>query len=250
MVRPLAFALLVLGVAAAVLLLARARPQDAPWTPLDPAAPIGAFTGRKLTAYAQAPARCRALLTSAGVAFTRLPPRHEGPVCGYDDGVRLGAGGAAEIAFAPPLAASCSVAAALAIWEWEVVQPAAIRHFRATVRRIDTFGTYACRRIAGSRTNGWSEHAHARAVDIAGFTLADGRRVTIARDWQARDGKASNGQAGDGHAARDAAFLHEVRDGACRLFATVLSPDFNAAHRDHLHLDQAPRGIAGWRACR
>jgi hypothetical protein len=40
-----------------------------------------------------------------------------------------------------------------------------------------------------------------------------------------------------------------VRDGACRLFATVLSPDYNAAHRDHLHLDEAKRG-AMWRACR
>ena len=35
-----------------------------------------------------------------------------------------------------------------------------------------------------------------------------------------------------------------------RLFATVLSPDYNAAHRDHLHLDQAARGAWGWRACR
>ena len=45
-------------------------------------------------------------------------------------------------------------------------------------------------------------------------------------------------------------FLHEVRDGACDLFATTLSPDYNAAHRDHLHLDQAARGAMGWRACR
>ncbi len=44
--------------------------------------------------------------------------------------------------------------------------------------------------------------------------------------------------------------LREVRDGACDLFATVLSPDYNAAHRDHLHLDQAERGEMGWRACR
>jgi hypothetical protein len=41
-----------------------------------------------------------------------------------------------------------------------------------------------------------------------------------------------------------------VRDGACRLFATTLSPDYNAAHADHLHLDQANRGAGGWRACR
>lgn len=238
MLRVLSLALLVAFVAAALMMLARARPQDTPWTPLDPAAPIGAFTGRKLTALTQAPASCRALLARAGIAFKRLPPRREGSECGYDDAVRLGTGGARGIAYAPPLAASCSVAAALAIWEWEVVQPAALRRFGTTVRRIDTFGTYACRRIAGSRANAWSEHAHARAVDIAGFTLADGRRVSVSHDWNGRRGR------------RDAGFLRDVRDGACRLFATVLSPDFNTAHHDHLHLDQAPRGIAGWRACR
>ena len=46
------------------------------------------------------------------------------------------------------------------------------------------------------------------------------------------------------------AFLREVRDGACPLFSTVLSPDYNQAHRDHLHLDQAERGSSGWRMCR
>jgi hypothetical protein len=29
-----------------------------------------------------------------------------------------------------------------------------------------------------------------------------------------------------------------VRDGACLFFDGVLSPDYNAAHRDHLHLDR------------
>ncbi len=61
------------------------------------------------------------------------------------------------------------------------------------------------------------------AVDIAAFHLADGRTVSVARDW------ASAGPQG--------AFLHRVRDGACRVFNGVLSPDYNAAHRDHLHLD-------------
>ena len=46
------------------------------------------------------------------------------------------------------------------------------------------------------------------------------------------------------------AFLREVRDGSCQLFSTVLSPDYNAAHRDHFHLDQAERGAVGGRACR
>ncbi|HAV51268.1 MAG TPA: extensin, partial [Brevundimonas sp.] len=38
-------------------------------------------------------------------------------------------------------------------------------------------------------------------------------------------------------------FLKRLRDGACRVFSTVLTPDYNEAHRDHLHLDGAPRGL-------
>jgi hypothetical protein len=116
-----------------------------------------------------------------------------------------------------------------------IVQPAAAELLGSRVARIETFGSYACRRLY-SRTSGqWSEHARANAIDIAGFRLADGRRITVARDW-------TDGAQG--------AFLHRVRDGGCRLFATTLSPDYNAAHRDHLHLDQAARGAFGWGVCR
>jgi hypothetical protein len=224
--------------AAALLLwaLVRGRPQDMPWTPLDLGAPVGLSTGRKLTALTEDFPQCRALLDRAGVRYSVLPPRRGAGRCGYDDGVRLTAGGARSIAFRPAgLGVACPVAAALAVWEWTAVQPAAQRRFGSSVVAIDHFGSYACRRIYGRDAGTWSEHATADAVDIAGFRLADGRRITVVGDWRGGTDKA--------------AFLHEVRDGACGLFATTLSPDYNAAHRDHLHLDQANRS-AGWRACR
>lgn len=230
-----AFALALIGAAALLVwTLAKGRPQDLPWTPLDLGEPIGLFTGRKLVGLTADFPQCRALLDRAGIAYAVLPPRHDGRRCGYEDGIRLGGGGARRIAFRPPhLGVACPVAAALAMWEWDVVQPAALRRFGSPVVTIDHFGSYACRRIYGRDTGNWSEHATADAVDIAGFRLADGRRITVVHDWSS-----------DGDTA---AFLHDVRDGACRLFATTLSPDYNAAHRDHLHLDQANRG---WRACR
>lgn len=214
----------------------RGRPQDVPWAPLDLGQPIGLFTGRKLTALTEDFPQCRALLDRAGVRYTVLPPRKGEGQCGYADGVRL-TGGARKIAFAPAgLGVACPVAAALAMWEWNIVQPAAERHFGARVATIDHFGSYSCRRIAGSHSSNWSEHATADAVDIAGFRLTDGTRVTVARDWKGDDPKA--------------AFLRDVRDGTCQLFATTLSPEYNAAHADHLHLDQANRGSMGLRACR
>lgn len=213
---------------------ARSHPQDVPWAPLDLAQPVGAFTRAKL-ARLDGP-QCRTLLRRAGIRFTPLPPVKAGPECGYKDGVRL-TGGAATIGLRPTdLGTSCRVAAALALWEWHAVQPAALRHFGARVASIDTFGSYSCRRIYGRASGQWSEHSRANAVDIAAFRLENGRRISVVGDWRDAGAKGR--------------FLHAVRDGACRLFATTLSPDYNAAHRDHLHLDQAERGAMGWRACR
>jgi hypothetical protein len=210
---------------------ARRHPENVPWAALDLRRPIGTFTGRKLAALGQDPARCRALLAEAGLRFTALPARADGPQCGYADAVRLRGGGALP----GDVGTACPVAAALVLWEREIVQPAARRHFGRPVAAIDHYGSYGCRRLYGREQGGWSEHARANALDIAGFRLADGTRIAIAADWRDPGAKGR--------------FLREVRDGACALFATVLSPDYNQAHSDHFHLDQAARG-GGWRACR
>lgn len=213
----------------------RGRPQDLPWTRLDLADPPGMFTGRKLATLTGKPAECRALLDKAGIVYTAMKPGGEGQ-CAYADAVRLKAR-ADEIALAPAdVAPSCPVAAALRLWERHVVQPAAQRLLGQSVAKITHFGSYSCRRIYGRSAGDFSEHATADAIDISGFVLKDGRRITVVGDWK-----------GDGP---EATFLHSVRNGACDLFSTVLSPDYNAAHRDHFHLDQAERGATGWRACR
>lgn len=211
------------------------RPQDVPWTELDLAQPVGLFTGRKLAALTEQPDKCRALLERAGIAHVAVRPGGKGQ-CAYADAVRLQAGEDAIMLTPAAVAPSCPVAAALKLWEWQIVQPAAQRLLGRPVRSISHFGAYSCRRINGRSAGDFSEHATADAIDIAAFTLSDGRSISVAGDWR-----------GDG---AEAAFLREVRDGACRLFSTVLSPDYNRAHHDHLHLDQAERGALGWRACR
>jgi hypothetical protein len=211
----------------------RNHPEDMPWTELDLTQPIGAFTGRKLAGLQGE--MCQGLLGAAGVRFTALPPRSAGEQCGYDDAVRFSGGGALQIGYRPAdLGTSCRVAAALALWEWHVVQPAALEHFGQKVAGIEHYGSYSCRRIYGRSDGQWSEHATANAVDIAAFRLEDGSRVSVLGDWKDEGAKS--------------AFLRDVRDGACKLFSSVLSPDYNAAHRDHFHFDQ--RGTTGWRACR
>ena len=128
---------------------------------------------------------------------------------------------------------SCPVAVALTLWQRDALAPAAREIFGREVAGIEHLGAYSCRRMYGRSEGQWSEHATANAIDIAGFLLTDGTRISVLDDWK-------------GNAAR-ARFLRRVRDAACDDFATVLSPDYNSAHADHLHFDMTGR----WRGvCR
>lgn len=213
------------------------HPQDLPWTELRLDDPVGRFTAGKVAALGASPAQCRALLAAAGTRDRAAPARRPAPTCGYDDGMILAGGNARQGSFVPAgLVTSCPVATALLLWDERVVQPAARRRFGTGVSAFSHAGSFSCRRLYGRSAGAWSEHATADAVDILGFRLADGRTISVLRDWS--------------RTGQEAAFLREVRDGACRMFTTVLSPEYNAAHRDHLHLDTAYRGPGGWRACR
>lgn len=118
-------------------------------------------------------------------------------------------------------AMTCPLALAFTQWVQSDLQVPAMGEFGSAIVRIETFGTYACRPIAGSGR--LSEHGTANAVDVAAFVLADGRRISVLKGWN-----------GD---AREARFLRSVRVAACRRFNTVLSPDYNADHADHFHFD-------------
>lgn len=228
---------LVAAIAFTLFVLTRNRPQDLPWTDLDLGQPVGLFTGRKLAGLTTDFSRCQSLMRSAGIRYDTIPDVIRENGCGYADGVRFAPGGSRRIDLLPgSVGTSCPVAAALAVWEWNIVQPAAQKHFGTRVSAIEHYGSFSCRRIAGRGDGAMSEHATADALDISAFRLADATRITVKNDWNGDPGRA--------------AFLREVRDGACRLFSTVLSPDYNEAHQDHFHFDQAERGEMGWRACR
>lgn len=238
-IRILTHRLLIVSFLIALSLLAyaylRHRPQDLPWTKIDLAQPVGLFTGRKLAALTKDPVQCRALLDRAGVAYHAMPPSGSGQ-CVRADSLNLRPK-EGDIRLIPvSVAPSCPVVAALKLWEWHVVQPAAWRIYGKPIRTIRHLGSFNCRRIYGRGQGRFSEHATADAIDIAAFVTADGRSISVLKGWKGED--------------QDSRFLRAVRDGACGLFSTVLSPDYNAAHRDHLHLDQAERGATGWRTCR
>jgi hypothetical protein len=228
--------LLLLGaLAVAGLAWLRDHPQHNPWAPLRLDDPPGWATARKLARLRAEPAECRAVLERSGIAFTELSPAGEGQ-CRRTDRLRLPPMEARGLTFRPSAPeASCAVHAAVVLWLDQVVQPAARQHLGSEVVAIEHLGTYGCRRIGGGEGGRWSEPATGNAIDIAGFTLADGERVVLRRDWS-----------GPNDAA---AFLREVRDGACGVFGTVLSPDYNAAHADHFHFDQ-DSSRTSWSYCR
>jgi len=68
-----------------------------------------------------------------------------------------------------------------------------------------------------------SEHAFGNALDIAAFTLADGRRIVVKDGWRG--------------APEEQGFLRDVQASACQHFSTVLAPGSNAYHYDHIHVD-------------
>ena len=91
------------------------------------------------------------------------------------------------------------------------------------------FGAYSCRGIDNMPGARLSEHAFGNAVDVAGFTLADGRRIDFVHDWKSAG-------------TQEAAFLHEAHAGACQYFTTVLGPARMCSTTNHIHLDLANHG--------
>lgn len=213
-----------LTIAAALLgvLVARhAPPQDLPWTPLRLDQPVGLATAYKFARVVDDPVQCQAILTEGGVVVASQPDRTDG-VCATQDTVRLTKGVTALAPAAPVM--TCKQALAYAFWTRHVVQPAAKAELGEPIVRIDHYGTYACRNVYGRAEGRKSEHAFANALDVAAFRTASGKRATVLGDFRDDEPKGR--------------FLRRVRDGACDWFRAVLSPDYNAAHRDHLHLDR------------
>lgn len=200
------------------------HPQHDPWAPLNLNDPPGWSTKAKLLALRNDPQTCRTVLTRSNVAFTALEPAGQ-DACKREDRTVIG-----DLPLSPASPpTTCTLGAGLHLWMRDAVQPAAIEILGGEITRVEHYGAYNCRRLYGRPQGKWSEHAKGNAIDISAFILADGSRISVLGDWDAK---------GDRKQAR---FLNRVRDKSCDLFSTVLSPDYNEAHRDHFHFDQSPR---------
>ncbi len=210
-------------------------PHHLPWKPLDIEAPIGLATGTKITLIAMGPSsKCLDKLGEAqSLDYIQAPPKKDSgkgnKACGWKIAATMTQASGAK--FRPrQVTAQCPLVLASYIWLREVDEHAQ-KYLGSGLKKVHHAGTYSCRRQRGNSSGAWSEHAFGNAWDITGFELEDGRVISVLKHWRSDGSKQGRAKA---------KFLNKSRGSACKLFRVVLSPDYNAAHKDHFHLDQGP----------
>ena len=169
-----------------------------------PAAQAYPQRDRSLVPYSERP--------DAAPALPRLGPAQGNSVNGFG-----------PVAMKPAATLACPIVSALDRWLADSVQPAAMRWFNARVVEIKQISAYSCRGMNGNSRAHISEHAFGNALDIAAFTLADGRRISVKDGWKGM--------------AEEQGFLRDIQAAACQQFNTVLAPGSNVYHYDHIHVD-------------
>lgn len=199
-----------------------------------PSAPQARASAPALPAPSRTETRqCIAALTQAQVRFTPVPDQTFGAGCSQLGSVRLSTisltdapYGTINLAISNIGPVRCELAQRFAGWAQYGIARAAEQMLGSPLVKIETMGSYSCRTIAGSPK--LSQHAHANAIDIAAFVLADGRRISVKQGWNGSN--------------QEQAFLRTIHASACKRFGTVLGPDYNMAHHDHLHVDMSGQG--------
>lgn len=163
------------------------------------------------------------------VTASALPPIHEN-LCGLQSPLSLEAVSAngRSVPLNAPVTTDCGMATALPGWVADVD-----RWLMATEdTRIETVnvGTnYACRNVNNAKGGNLSFHAFGDALDVIGFSLEDGRTITVEAAWP-------------GTVEQGSRIIRFAHDAACTHFTTVLGPEANELHLDHLHLDLGCHG--------
>jgi hypothetical protein len=190
------------------------------------AEPPGFLTQWQMKLVDQDPQNCAAAFRLAGKAVALKPEKRASSACVVTGSISVWDFSVAKI---KPEDMRCAVAARLYQWERHSLQVAARRELGEGIAEILHFGSFSCRTIRGGSS--MSEHATANAFDISGFKTRSGKLISVRRDW--------------GKPTAEGLFLLAARNGLCNWFNATLSPDYNADHADHFHVD-----MGWWRTCR
>lgn len=219
------FLTVLFAVAALSVLVVRNLPaRHNPFAAIDLTDKPGFATGAQLARLKNRREACFTALDKADVLYTPLEDSPKGEKCPLKNALTLDR---SLTPYSATLRMTCVQTASVYMWERHIVAPAALEIFGSPLARIETYGSFSCRNIAG--TGRLSQHAFGNAIDVSGFRLEDGRLIDVKTHWEKR--------------GKERKFLRRVHSGACDLFSVTLGPDYNAAHADHFHLDQGPGGI-------
>jgi len=197
-----------------------------PLTPFELSDPPNWLTQFKLKRLT--PARCQALLLQANQQklITSQPVADSTGECPLTDVVR----DFGVVKLSSSFLASCPLALSSALYVGQQAVPLTERLMMSRLTRIEHLGSFACRNIYHRPDARRSEHASAQALDISGFSLADGRHFTVLRGWKQEE---------------SAPWLRALLSVSCQYYGNGLGPDYNAAHANHFHL-----GMRGVGLCR
>lgn len=146
-----------------------------------------------------------------GTELARITSKTRG--CGVEKPVRVTH--VAGVRLSTPATIDCATASALKTWVQKGLQPA----FRKEIVEIQIAASYICRPRNNKRGAKISEHGRGKAVDVSGLVFADGREISVLRDY-----------------GREFRKAHRA---ACGIFGTTLGPGSDGYHEDHLHFDTA-----------
>jgi hypothetical protein len=171
---------------------------------------------------------CPAVLNGDVVAEA-LPPISEAS-CALQSPLALSAvvANGRQIPFSNAVTTDCGMATALPGWIGDVDR-FLLASENTRIASVNVGTGYMCRNVNNGKIGNLSFHGFGDAVDVMGFTLEDGRTIDVETAWP--------GTIPDGSRV-----MRFARDAACTRFTTVLSPDADASHQDHLHLDLGCHG--------
>ena len=212
------------------------------------------------TEIAAAKDQCNVTLSSITLDYEPLLPVKEG-LCGAPAPILLKSlGSDPKVAIDPPATVTCALAKALSAWLNETVQPKAKALFNSPVAKLHA-SSYACRNRNGGADQPLSEHALANAIDISDFVLASGEQIAVVENSPNgpaspplplhNPSRISSERVKVRRVAvsldnRERDFLESVHDEACKTFGTVLGPNADEAHKNHLHVDMKQRRSASF----
>ncbi len=227
---------IILLMLAAVLVIAAylAKPLPSAWDPFSPLQVTDAptfITRYKLKKLASDPAACLAVLSSAQQqGYLRFRQLHQvNGTCPLVSPVQVEKVGRVELS--ARFLASCPLAVSTTMFVVQVAEPMAVKRLASPLARIDHLGSYACRNVYHRASGRLSEHATADALDIAGFRLKNGQKISVLTGWSQTS---PQGQ-----------WLQEVFRRSCDYYGNALGPEYNRAHASHFHL-----GMQGFGICR